>query len=133
MTTLNEMIALHNELAAKVGVPARKGFDNKTKASAAVDALKAKVAVMEAEAAQQAETKVTRTSRVRGEIKVHERGPRGFKFGPVWVASVVAGRGVALMRQNLPKLSEHAQMVGVQVTPDLNQAEIAVMIAKTVA
>jgi len=140
MTTLNEMIAIHNELAAKVGAPARKGFDNKAKAEAAINVLKAKVAAQEAEAAaqqaaQQVEAVVAaaRPRRLRGEIKIHERGPRGFKFGPVWIASVIAGHGVALMRQNLPKLQDHARTVGVQVTPDLNQAEIAAMVAKAVA
>lgn len=70
--------------------------------------------------------------KIRKAGAVHAAGPKGFKFGPVWVASVVAGAGVALKPANLPKLVDHATHLGVEVTPDLTQVEIASAIAKAI-
>jgi hypothetical protein len=64
---------------------------------------------------------------------IHEKGPRGFKFGPVWLKSIAEGKGVALKPANFPKLKDHAAAAGIEVTADLTQAEIATAIAKTLA
>lgn len=71
--------------------------------------------------------------RSRKAVVLHQRGPRGFKFGPVWMRSIIEGKGVALKPQNLPKLRETATFHGVQVTEDLSQVEIANEIAKVCA
>lgn len=114
------MIAKYNELAIAAGKPTRKGFDSKLKAAAAIAAL-------QLTSNKGAKVKIAKAKR---EVKVHEAGPRGFIFGPVWVQSVRDGKGVALKPQNLPKLRLHAQKVGAEVTEDLSQAEIAALVAK---
>jgi hypothetical protein len=116
--TLNDLIAKYNELAAAQGLPTRKGFDNKAKAEAAVAQLQlgAKVKI----------------AKVKRAVRQHEKGPRGFKFGPVWMSSIRLGRGVAMKPQNMPKLIETARHFGVKVTKDLNQAEVTAAIAKAI-
>jgi len=119
--TLNELIAKYNELATAAGLATRKGFENKAKAEAAIAAL----------------TKTTKKAsgaalRVRKASAVHQPGPRGFKVGPVWIASIKSGKGVAMKPANRPKLIEHATSVGVSVTDDLTHAEIVALIAKAI-
>jgi hypothetical protein len=116
--TLNELIAKYNELAQAAGKPPRKSFDSKAKAEAAIAALQPKGSNL-------------KVKKARATAPVREAGPRGFKFGPVWLASIVAGAGIALKPQNLPKLIETAKFKGVKVTKDLSQAEIAAAVAKT--
>ena len=119
MTTLTALIATYNELALAAGKPTRKSFDSKAKAEAAIAALKP--------AAKGAALKVRKA---RTPAAIREKGPRGFKFGPVWLASISEGKGVALKPQNLPKLKDTAQHYGLEVTDDLNQAEIVALVAK---
>ena len=119
--TLTQLIAKYNELATAAGVATRKGFESKAKAEAAIAAL----------------SKTTKkasgaTLRVRKAGAVREKGPRGFKFGPVWLASIAAGKGVALKPANIAKVLETAQAKGVTVTKDLTQLEIVALIAKAI-
>lgn len=120
--TLNDLIAKYNTLAAAAGLPTRKGFDNKAKAEAAIASLTGKGAKL----------KVAKAAKTAKVVKVHEKGPRGFKFGPVWLQSIRDGAGVALKPANLPKLRETAQAYGVTLTKDLNQAEMAAAIARAI-
>lgn len=116
--TLATLIAQYNELATAAGLPTRKGFDNKAAAEAAIAALTPK---------KGAKLKI---AKVRKAAEVRAKGPRGFKFGPKWIASIVEGKGIALKPANLPKLLDTAAFKNVEVTPDLTQAEIASMVAK---
>lgn len=117
MSTLNELITSYNSLATAAGLPTRKGFESKAKAEAAIASLKPKKSK-------------SASLKIRKAGAVHEKGPRGFKFGPVWIASIVAGKGIALKAANLPKLKDTATTYGVNVTSDLTQDEIASAIAK---
>lgn len=119
--TLNELIAKYNALAASVGMPTRKGFDNKSKAEASLNTI---LEIVKAKSGEGAKLKIRKAA------QVHQKGPRGFKFGPIWMRSISEGKGVALKPQNMPKLLETATFKGIQVTPDLSQAEVAAAIAK---
>src|SRR5579859_2205679 len=46
---------------------------------------------------------------------VHRAGPRGFRYGAVFLKSVAEGKGVAVRPANLPKLLSLAKATGVQV------------------
>ena len=122
--TLNDMITEYNTLATAAGLPTRAGFDNKAKAEAAIAALSSK--------SNGAKLKVAKAAKTAKVVKINEKGPRGFKFGPVWLQSIRAGVGVALKPANLPKLRETAQAYGVTLTEDLNQVEIAAAIARVI-
>jgi|SRR5579859_3614509 len=122
--TLTQLIAKYNELATAAGVATRKGFESKAKAEAAIAAL-SKTTTKTAKASGA-------TLRVRKAAAVREKGPRGFKFGPVWLASIAAGKGVALKPANIKKVLETAEAKGVTVTKDLTQAEIVALIAKAI-
>lgn len=121
-TTLTALIAKYNELATAAGRATRKGFDNKTKALEAIASLEA---LLKPKASKGAALKVRKATSVR------TKGPRGFKFGPVWMRSIAEGKGIALKPQNLPKLLETATFKDVTVSADLSQPEIAAAIAKT--
>lgn len=121
-TTLTALIAKYNELATAAGRATRKGFDNKTKALEAIAAL---------EAVLKSKTRKGATLKVRKATSVRAKGPRGFKFGPVWMRSIAEGKGIALKPQNLPKLLETATFKGVAVGANLSQPDIAAAIAKT--
>ncbi len=119
MSTLNELITQYNTLATAAGVATRKGFESKAKAEAAIATL----------------TKTTKkasgaTLRVRKAGAVHEKGPRGFKYGPVWLTSIRNSKGVALKPSNLPKLREHAASAGVASTG--TSEEIVALLAKAI-
>ena len=122
--TLNDLIAKYNTLAIAAGLPTRKGFDNKAKAEAAIASLTGK--------GKGAKLKVAKAAKTAKVVKIREKGPRGFKFGPVWLQSIRDGAGVALKPANLPKLRETAQAYSVTLTKDLNQAEMAAAIAKVI-
>lgn len=122
--TLKDLIAKYNTLATAAGLPTRKGFDNKAKAEAAIASLIGKGAG--------AKLKVAKAAKTAKVVKVNEKGPRGFRFGPVWLQSIRDGVGVALKPANLPKLRETAQVYGVTLTEDLSQAEMAAAIAKVI-
>jgi hypothetical protein len=117
MKTLKELVAEYNTLASAAGKPTRKGFDSKALAEAAIMALRPKASA---------------TIKVRKATAVREKGPRGFKFGPVWMQSIRDGKGVALKPQNMPKLLDTAAFMGVNVRNDQPQAEIAMAIAKVI-
>lgn len=68
--------------------------------------------------------------RVRKSTKLHEEGPRGFKFGPVWLGSIRAQKGIALSPSNLPKLKKTAAQYGVDSSQD--QEAIVAALAKIV-
>src|SRR5271154_3233853 len=121
MATLNELISQYNTAAVAAGQATRKSFENKAAAEAAIATL----------------TKTTTktsgaTLRVRKAGAVRQKGPRGFKFGPVWLASITSGKGVALKPANIAKVLETAQAKGVTVTKDLTQLEIVALIAKAI-
>jgi hypothetical protein len=118
MTTLTQLVATYNELATAAGKPTRKSFESKAKAEAAIAGLQPSTG---------AKLKV---KRVRKTAEVHAKGPRGFKFGPKWLASIAEGKGIALNPINFPKLLDTATFKNVEVTPDLTQAEVAAMVAK---
>jgi len=122
MLTLTTLIAKYNELATSLGRPVRKGFDNKSKALEAISELESLLQPKESAGA---------TLKVRKASAVRTKGPRGFKFGPVWMRSIREGKGIALKPQNMPKLMETASFVGVKVSDDLSQPEIAAVIART--
>lgn len=67
--------------------------------------------------------------RVRRSSKIHSEGPRGFKFGPVWLGSIKSQKGIALSPSNLPKLRKTAESKGV-ATSDLNQEQLVAALAK---
>jgi hypothetical protein len=61
-------------------------------------------------------------------------GPRGYRIGPVWLKSIVEGKGIALHPSNLPKLLCTAAAKGVDLpNTTLTQPEIVAVIAKAVA
>ena len=103
MSTLNELVARYNELAVAAGKPTRKSFDNKAKAEAAIKEL------------TPSKRRTPRTA------KVHEKGPRGWIFGPKWLISVKSASGIATKMQNLPKLIDFAQSLGVSVKSGTSQ------------
>ena len=115
--TLSQLIAKYNEVATQVGKPTRKSFDSKAKAEAAIKSITPKVS-------KGASLKIKKV------VATREKGPRGFKFGPKWMQSIMTGKGIALQAQNLPKLKDTATYKGISITDDLTQAEIAAMIAK---
>ena len=121
MSTMNELITKYNGLATAAGVATRKGFENKAKAEAAI-----------AELSKTTKKASGATLRVRKAGAVHNKGPRGFKYGPVWLQSIKSGKGVALKPANLPKLNETATSYNVSITADLTQAEIAALVAKAI-
>lgn len=119
--TLTALIAQYNELATAAGKPTRKGFDSKAKAEAAIKSF-----------GKGAKMKIAKVAKTGKTVTVHEKGPRGFKFGEVWLQSIRDGAGVALKAANLPKLRETATAYNVTLTKDLNQAEMAAAIAKAI-
>ena len=131
--TLAQLLAKYNELATSLGQPTRKGFDNKSKAEAGIAML---TRLLDARLAIDSAVKLRNAMRggalkVRKAKNVRVKGPRGFKFGPVWMRSIADGKGIALMPQNMPKLLETATFKNVSVSADLSQAEIVAAIAKT--
>jgi hypothetical protein len=76
-------------------------------------------------------------SKVEGKLRgsaVKTPGPRGYRIGPVWLKSIVEGKGIALHPSNLPKLLCTAAAKGVDLpNTKLTQPEIAAVIAKAVA
>lgn len=115
MSTMNELVSKYNALATTAGLPTRKGFDNKTAAEAAIKSLKSK-----------AKRTSGATLRVRKAGAVRSAGPRGFKFGPVWLASIKSGSGIALSPRNFPKLRQTGEAYGIDGSlTATNQAELA--------
>lgn len=68
--------------------------------------------------------------RVRKSNVIHNEGPRGFKFGPVWLNSIRAQKGIALSPSNLPKLRRTAEKYGVDSS--LEQEVMVAELAKIV-
>jgi hypothetical protein len=122
-TTLNDLISQYNALATAAGLATRRSFESKAKAEAAIAALSKTTKPKIASGA---------TLRVRKAGAVREKGPRGFKFGPVWLASIKSGKGVALKPTNIKKVLETAEAKGVTVSKDLTQAAIVALIAKAI-
>ena len=102
MKTMNDLVSEYNTLATELGRPARKGFDNKAKAEAALKALKALKRKSSGGAL-----------RVRKAGAVRSAGPRGFRFGPVWIASIKSGDGIAYSPRNFPKLRQMGEAYGI--------------------
>lgn len=99
MKTMNDLVSAYNTLATSLGMPTRKGFDNKAKAEAAIKSLKRKSS--------------GGALRVRKAGAVRKAGPRGFRFGPVWIASIKSGDGIAYSPRNLPKLRQMGEAYGI--------------------
>jgi alpha-D-ribose 1-methylphosphonate 5-triphosphate synthase subunit PhnH len=150
--TLNELIAKYNALATVAGLPTRKWFENKAKAEAAIAEVEAKtkatitedkaeteVAITEVKAEEAiaeftekskgAKLKIAKSMRT---VKVHEKGPRGFRFGPVWMSSIKEGKGIALSPANMPKLLDTAAHFGVSVDNKASQADIVAAVAAVI-
>lgn len=124
MSTMNDLVTRYNVLAKLAGLPLRKGFDNKAKAEAAIKA---------ADLGTKAKSKPKSAAalRVRKAGAVRTAGPRGFKFGPVWLASVKAGNGPALSPRNLPKLVLTGEAYGIPGASNFkDQAKLAAKIAE---
>lgn len=109
--TLSAMIANYNTLATKAGLPTRKSFDNKAKAAAAI----AEVTKL----TKAAKTKVSNTE-------------NGFRFGPVWQESIIAGSGVALREVNRPKLEAAVKHFNVTVPENASIDQLAAAIANVI-
>jgi hypothetical protein len=75
------------------------------------------------------ESKKPKNIKVRKAAVLRQEGPRGFKVGPVWIASIKAGKGVALKPSNLPKLKKTAEEYKVTVKDDATHEEIVAAIA----
>lgn len=88
--------------------------------------------VIAASKAQKTKAKNGATLRVRKASKVHQEGPRGFRFGPVWLASIKAAKGVALLQSNLPKLKKTADHYGVKYDDNTSQEELVAAVAKAI-
>lgn len=115
MNTMNDLVSSYNALATQLGLPTRKGFDNKAKAAAALKALKS-----------QARKSSGAARRVRKAGAVRTAGPRGFRFGPVWIASVKSLSGIALAPCNFPKLRQMGDAYGIDGSlTAMNQLELA--------
>ncbi len=120
--TLADLVAEFNTLATAAGEKTRKSFENKTVAEAAIKALKKTAGKSKGGAIKIRKAGATRNP-----------GPGGFKFGPVWLESITAGKGIAMSVANLPKLLATAAHYEVEVTSDLTQEEIAKSVAKAIA
>lgn len=68
--------------------------------------------------------------RLRGRSGVKLPGPRGYRFGPVWLKSIAEGRGIATHPSNLPKLLATAASRRVNIPKDMPQEEIVRLVAK---
>lgn len=75
--------------------------------------------------------KVAKKEKVAKEITPVQPGPRGFRFGPTWNASVKSGAGIALMEVNRNKLI--AQAVALEIEQSIIDKGDAVEIAKAIA
>lgn len=80
-------------------------------------------------AARNDRRQVERKGRAARKTSTVNEGPRGFRFGPVWIASVQAGEGVALLPTNVNKLMKHAEAVGVKVREGAAPEQIVKQIA----
>lgn len=65
----------------------------------------------------------------RGEVRIVEAGPRGFRFGRKWNESVQAGEGIAVHPNHINKLKAHAEAVGYRGSLDVEPAKLAAAIA----
>lgn len=65
----------------------------------------------------------------RGEPRIVEAGPRGFRFGRKWNESVQAGQGIALHPNHINKLKAHAEAVGYRGSMDVAPEKLAAAIA----
>jgi len=57
-------------------------------------------------------------------------GPRGYRFGPVWLKSIAEGKGIAVHPSNLPKLLATAASRKVNIARNMPQEEIARLVAR---
>lgn len=48
----------------------------------------------------------------------------GFRFGPVWLASVKNGKGIAAKPQNFPKLIETARLQNIEIPSNIDQIQL---------
>jgi hypothetical protein len=65
----------------------------------------------------------------RGEVRIVEAGPRGFRFGRKWNEAVQAGEGIAVHPNHINKLKAHAEAVGYRGSLDVEPAKLAAAIA----
>jgi hypothetical protein len=88
-----------------------------------------KTATKTAKASSKAEKKGRTPRKPRGEVRIVEAGPRGFRFGRKWNESIQAGEGVALHPNHINKLRAHAEAVGYKGNLDVDAAKLAAAIA----
>lgn len=120
-----ELLAKAKELGVNDEAQARKIIkDNKVRSFKKLGEIIAKMATA-------GEKKSGAAKRVRKSTGIiHSEGPRGFKMGPVWLASIKSLKGIALSPSNLPKLKKTAESKGID-TEGKTQEELAAAIAKT--
>lgn len=103
------------------------------KLAAAAKLVEQQAAVVEAATAAGLKAKRGRKAKNPADVKVVEAGPRGFRFGEVWNASVKSGAGVALHPANFNKLVAQAKAAGFEVAEVAFSAETAKNLAAQIA
>lgn len=122
-------IRSNGKLATLVGELAAEHAQRAEPAAPAAPAAPAKSSKPKAEAEEKPTKKFARQGRTKRTTAIAE-GPRGFRFGPVWTASVQAGEGVALLDVNKNKLLKHAESLGIT---SFTAADESAKIAKAIA
>jgi hypothetical protein len=137
-TLVNEQLKdkTEDELKALIPVEAKPAAKPKAdaKPAATKPATKPEAKKPAAKTAPKAETKpkFERKGREKRATAVNE-GPRGFRFGPVWNNSVIAGEGVAMLDIHKNKLLKQAESLGInRFTAADDSAKIAKAIAPKV-
>jgi hypothetical protein len=100
-----------------------------TNGSTAGTAKKSSKKVKTSAASGKTEKKGRSARKPRGEPRIVEAGPRGFRFGRKWNESIQAGEGVALHPNHINKLKAHAEAVGYKGSLDAEPAKLAAAIA----
>ena len=66
-------------------------------------------------------------------IKVAAVNGVRFSFGPIWNASVIKGKGIALVEANRVKLNHQAEMLGIKAPEKMDAVALAAVMAPMVA
>ena len=64
-----------------------------------------------------------------GKVAIQQEGPRGFRFGPVWMKAIRECSGIAIKPANAPKLFGTAAHFGITPNPDETLRELCARIA----
>lgn len=63
-------------------------------------------------------------------IKIRSESGKLYSFGPIWVESIKAAKGLAVSKNNREKLEMHASHVGLTNFKNLSSVEIAKLISE---